>query len=112
MSRPKQKQSYNAEIFRQVCRTMRLPEPQPEFAFHPARKWRIDFYFEANGRKVALEVEGGVFTGGRHTRAAGFLGDIEKYNHLAMQQIFLVRCTPSNLMKLETLNVVKAVLYG
>ncbi len=108
----KSKPKPNVAIFKQVCQTMRLPEPVPEYRFHPDRQWRIDFYFEANGRKVALEVEGGVFTSGRHTRGTGFLGDMEKYNAMAMQQIFLVRCTPGDLMKLKTLNAVKAVLYG
>lgn len=102
----------NFEIFRQVCRTFRLPEPQPEYCFHAERKWRIDFYFEANGRRLALEVEGGVFTGGRHTRGAGFVADIEKYNELSAAGIFLVRVTPDGLMKVETMELVKRVLYG
>lgn len=91
---------------------MRLPEPTPEYKFHPERNWRIDFYFEANGRRVALEVEGGIYTGGRHTRINGFKGDIEKYNELSMAGIFLLRCTPDNLMKMATLNSIKQTLYG
>lgn len=106
------KAKYNEQIFKQVCQTMRLPEPVPEFQFCEGRKWRIDFYFEANGRRVALEVEGGVYTGGRHTRISGFKSDIEKYNELSMAGIFLVRCTPEDLMKLKTLNAVKKTLYG
>lgn len=106
------KAKYNEQIFKQVCQTMRLPEPVPEFQFCEGRKWRIDFYFEANGRRVALEVEGGVWTGGRHTRGGGFSGDMEKYNALAERHIFLLRCVPSDLMKLKTLNAVKTVLYG
>lgn len=99
-------------IFQQVCKTYRLPEPIPEFMFHPDRKWRCDWFFEANGRRVALEVEGGIHTGGRHTRAAGFKGDIEKYNALSMRGIFLIRVTPDSLMSTSTFTSLKAVLYG
>lgn len=44
----------------------------------PARRWRFDrAYLPA---KVAVELEGGVFCGGRHTRGAGYEKDCEKYN--------------------------------
>lgn len=49
-----------------------------EHRFHPTRKWRFDFAFLA--QRLAVEVEGGVWAGGRHTRGSGFLGDCEKYN--------------------------------
>lgn len=49
-----------------------------EFRFHPTRKWRADFYIEDT--KLLIEVEGGIWSGGRHTRGKGYLGDMEKYN--------------------------------
>ncbi len=100
------------DICAQVFKSYKLPMPAREYQFHPERKWRIDFYFEANGRKVALEVEGGVWTGGRHTRGSGFAGDMEKYNALAMAGILLVRVTPDTLLKTPTFNMLKQVLYG
>ena len=49
-----------------------------EYRFHPKRRWRFDFaWVEA---KVALEFNGGVFKYGRHNRALGYLGDLEKLN--------------------------------
>jgi very-short-patch-repair endonuclease len=49
-----------------------------EFKFHPMRKWRFDFAWPE--KRVAVEIEGGVWTRGRHTRGSGYIGDMEKYN--------------------------------
>ncbi len=51
---------------------------EQEHRFHPVRKWRFDFAWPE--LKIAAEVEGGVWTKGRHTRGAGFIKDCEKYN--------------------------------
>lgn len=58
-----------------------LPTPTREYRFHPPRKWQIDFAWPQH--KLAVEVEGGIYSGGRHNRLAGFLKDIEKYNQLS-----------------------------
>jgi len=63
----------------------------PEFRFHPFRKWRFDYAQPL--LKIALEVEGGVWSGGRHTRGSGFLGDIEKYNAATAAGWSIFRCT-------------------
>ncbi|MRT36849.1 DUF559 domain-containing protein [Acinetobacter sp. RIT698] len=51
---------------------------EQEYKFHPKRKWRADFHIM--GKKILVEVEGGVWSGGRHTRGKGYIGDMEKYN--------------------------------
>ena len=51
---------------------------EQEFKFHPDRKWRADFYIVDH--MLLVEVEGGIWSGGRHTRAKGYIGDMEKYN--------------------------------
>ena len=55
---------------------------EQEFRFHPDRKWRADFHIV--GHMLLVEVEGGIWSGGRHTRAKGYIGDMEKYNAAAM----------------------------
>ena len=65
-----------------------------EHRFHPVRKWRLDFAWPAE--KLAVEVEGGVWIGGRHNRGAGFMADCEKYNELACSGWRLVRVTPGH----------------
>lgn len=55
-----------------------LPIPETEYQFHPTRKWAFDFAFP--DYMLAVEVEGGIWTGGRHTSAKGYKTDREKYN--------------------------------
>lgn len=58
-----------------------LPEPQREFRFDKVRLWRFDFAWV--DFSLAVEVEGAVWAGGRHTRGAGFEADVDKYNAAA-----------------------------
>jgi very-short-patch-repair endonuclease len=60
-----------------------LAELESEFQFDPDRKWRFDF--AAPAARVAVEIEGGVWSKGRHTRGAGFVADCEKYNSAALK---------------------------
>lgn len=53
-----------------------------EHKFHPSRKWKFDFAHPPT--KTAIEIEGGIWTGGRHTRGKGFEGDCEKYNEATL----------------------------
>jgi len=70
---------------------LRLPPPQKQYRFHPTRKWRFDFAWPVG--KIALEVEGGVWTQGRHVRPLGFEKDIEKYNEAALLDWLVLRTT-------------------
>ena len=62
-----------------------------EYRFHPKRLWRLDL--ADVGARLAVEVEGGVFAGGRHTRGKGFTADCEKYAELAILGWRLIRAT-------------------
>lgn len=55
---------------------------EQEFKFHPKRKWRADFHLVE--KMILIEVEGGIWSNGRHTRGKGYLGDLEKYNVATM----------------------------
>ena len=73
-----------------------------EYQFHPIRKWRFDFVVtnkftdqqalemfleRAPGlaalQMFAVEIEGGTYSRGRHTRGSGFAEDCRKYNAAA-----------------------------
>jgi len=43
---------------------------------------------------LAAEIEGGAWTQGRHTRGAGFLKDMEKYNFASILGWSVLRFTP------------------
>lgn len=58
-----------------------LPDPEKEYRFHHDRKWRFDRAWPRS--MVAVEVEGGKWTRGRHQRPQGFEDDIIKYNEAA-----------------------------
>ncbi len=77
----------------------------PEFRFDPPRRWRADFYIEPG---ILLEVEGGIWTGGRHTRGAGFKKDMEKYNRATVRGYRVLRTTPDELCMQETVDMIKA----
>ena len=78
-----------------------------EFRFHPVRKWRFDYALPEH--RVALEVEGGVWTGGRHTSSSGFLRDMEKYNTASVMGWRVVRTTPKELYTRATLDMLKDI---
>lgn len=96
---------YNPEIVKAFFKAHNLPEPQTEFRFNPNRKWRFDFAFPME--KIALEVEGGIWSGGRHSRPTGIMGDIEKYNSAATLGWRVLRVTPQNLCMAETIELLK-----
>ena len=78
----------------------------PEYRFHPTRKWRLDWFHESG---VGVEIEGGIWTKGRHTRGKGFLADIEKYNALSEGGILLFR-VPANEITVARLYPIKETI--
>lgn len=98
------------DVFTVICKTDLKVECVREFRFHPGRKWRFDFAIPEY--KIALEVEGGVWTGGRHTSPKGFLGDIEKYNMATLMGWRVFRTTPGDLYKKKTLDLMKSAILN
>ena len=74
-----------------------LPEPMVEHKFHPARKWRFDFAWDLGLGQVAVEVEGGIWVRGAHTRGAHFMSDAGKYNEATRMGWEIYRFTPEQL---------------
>lgn len=111
MSRPIDRLSNSALAaiaFLQLLKEARLAEPIMEYRFDAHRQWRFDFAWPE--RKVALEVDGGIWKQGRHTRGAGWLKDTEKLNSAATQGWRMLRCTPQQLASPEMIETIKAAL--
>lgn len=79
-----------------------------QFKFHPVRKWAFDFAWPQ--RKVALEVDGGVHTGGRHTRGAGFTEDCVKANTALIMGWRVLRATGDQVKSGQALEWLEALL--
>lgn len=59
-------------------KSAKSPSWQAEFRFDAKRRWRFDFAWPE--KAIAVEVMGGTWRGGRHTRGAGYEQDCEKSN--------------------------------
>ena len=77
-----------------------------EFRFHPLAGWRFDLAFPAP--RVAVEVDGGTWTQGRHTRGAGHASDCEKRN--AAQALgWVVLTFPADKVKRNPLGCIEEI---
>ncbi|MFM5833831.1 hypothetical protein ACK30D_01955 [Aeromonas caviae] len=72
-----------------------LPDPATELLFHPKRRWRLDFAWPT--RMIALEVHGGIHSGGRHTRGRGFVEDRAKMNEATLLGWTVLEVTPEHI---------------
>lgn len=71
------------------------PPLTEEHRFHSERRWRFDFAHLPS--RTAVEVEGGVWSGGRHTRGTGYTHDCQKYNAAALEGWAVFRLTGSQI---------------
>ncbi len=70
-----------------------------EYRFHPTRRWRADFALFRGGEdlRVLVEIEGGIYTQGRHSRPIGYANDCEKYNAAQLLGYKVLRFTSIHL---------------
>ena len=69
-----------------------LGRPCTEYRFHPVRMWRFDFAYVP--QRIAIEVDGGTFVGGRHSRGPGVENDCEKLAEALLLGWRVLRITP------------------
>ena len=83
-----------------------------EWKFHPKRRWRFDWAIigAKPSMKIGVEIEGGAWTQGRHTRGAGFVKDMEKYNHAALLGWRVLRFTPQDVLNGKAIAFIRRVL--
>jgi very-short-patch-repair endonuclease len=80
-----------------------LGQPEEEYPFHPTRKWRFDYAWI--DRKIAVEVDGGIWIrgrsgrGGAHSLPTNILRDMEKSNEAQKLGWRIFRFTPTEIKK-------------
>ena len=99
---------YNPKVVEAYLKACGIQAPEFELRFHPVRRWRFDLSWPE--QKVALEVQGGIFVNGRHSRGAAMLKEWEKLNTAAEMGWRVVFCQPSDLCKAQTTDMIKRVL--
>ena len=65
-----------------------------EYRFAAPRRWRFDFAWPS--MKLAVEIEGGIWSSGRHTRGKGFEADCVKYANALVLGWRVLRVTPTH----------------
>jgi hypothetical protein len=81
-----------------------------EFAFMPERRWRFDYADQM--LMIAIEIEGGIFTNGRHVRGSGYQRDLDKYNAATARGWRVFRFSVEDVLKGRDIEVLKAATIG
>lgn len=80
------------DLFTSICKSDLHVECVKEYRFHPVRRWRFDYAIP--DKKIAIEIDGGVWNYGRHNRASGYVADMEKFNAAASMGWVVLKFTP------------------
>lgn len=97
-----------ARIFEALCAAHNLFEPVPEYRFEPTRDWRFDWAWPE--AMVAIEKQGGIFTGGRHVRGPALLQEYEKINAAQALGWCVFFVTPDQMNSGEVFELLKRVV--
>ena len=101
---------YNPHIVRAWFLDAGLPHFEFEYKFHPTRKWRFDIAWVEQNQKLALEVQGGIWGGGRHSRGAAMLLEWQKLNAAAALGWRILYCQPQDVCTTELITTIKTAL--
>jgi len=83
------------EDFLAKWRLLGGPALEAEYLFDAIRDWRADFAHVPS--RTLIEIEGGIYSGGRHVRGKGYEDDCKKYNAATMQGWRVIRLTAAML---------------
>lgn len=79
-------------IFLAICKEVGLPQPAWEWGFAHPRRYRFDYCWPES--RVAIEIIGGLFVQGAHSRGAHQLSDMEKANLAAERGWMMLYTVP------------------
>ena len=88
-----------------------------EFRFAPPRRWRADFYLwpwafvETDfPPRILVEIDGGGYVAGRHSRGKGMEDDAEKQSAAAILGYRVIRATPKQVENGTALSWIRQAL--
>jgi len=81
------------------------PDPRREFVLVPGRRFRADFAWP--DKMLAVEIEGGIWTGGRHVTGSGYTADCRKYNLAQLSGWTVLRFTAEMLNSGEAMEMLE-----
>lgn len=96
-----------------MLRAYGLPEPLCEVVYAPPRRFRADFAYPAPV-SLLIEVEGGVWGGGKHGTGRGVEIDCDKSRHAALHGWRVYRVTRKSMDEKpgELMEMLKAIVMG
>jgi len=89
----------------------------PEWRFHTVRRWRWDWAIWHKGRKLAVEINGGLFIkgksghGGAHSLPTNILRDMEKKNSGVIMGWDILEFTPTQIRRGDDLSTIRTWMY-
>jgi len=83
------------------------PKLEAEFKFCESRRWKSDFCHVAS--KTLIELEGGLYINGGHSRGAAYEKNLEKYNEAQFLGYHLFRLGP-NMITVKNLERIRDFL--
>ena len=101
------KRSEGEVLFSHVLKELNVPAWEEEYVFFDGRRFRFDFAWPPF--LIAVEIEGGTYSMGRHTRGSGFAKDCEKYNLAALDGWSVYRFTTGMVKDGSAQNFMKQV---
>ena len=96
------------EEFAFQLKALKIKRPEREYVFARPRRWRFDFCWVEE--RIGVEIEGGIWTGGRHTRGKGFEADCEKQNHAQLNGFQVYRFSPTHVARGDAVEIVRKAL--
>jgi hypothetical protein len=83
------------DTFVRLCESSGLPVPVRELRFDKTRRFRFDYAWPE--QRLAVEIDGGAWSQGRHTRGKGFIEDQRKRNLALLLGWRVLHYTPDRL---------------
>jgi very-short-patch-repair endonuclease len=93
-----------------LIRAEGLPEPEREYMFAKSigRRWRLDFAYPE--KRIGIEVQGGTYIRGAHSRGTGLERDYEKYNQAQVLGWDVYQFSRKMIESGEAIDIIKRVL--